>query len=227
MATNATAYNNPALPGATTQMGGIPGAASPSGLNPNLLGTGGTGGILGSLFGEVPGVSNPLASAQDAISGNRGNLQDLANLTYGTDTISNAAAATGLESNLPNYENMLGSAVQNTSSDLAGQLPQDVINQITQEGAERGIATGQGGNSPNANASMLQDLGLTSLDLQNTGMSNLSTLIGETPQGAQFNPASMFVTPEQEQSANQATQNAMAAPDPAASGIFSSIMSLI
>lgn len=226
MAANATAVTNPSLPGLTQEFQGIPGAGTLSGQNPNLLGTGGTGGFLGALFGQVPGVANPIASAAYAVSGNRGNLSNIANLTYGLDTIGNSAAPLGLEENLPDYSGMLGSATGNVSSELQGQLPQSVVNQITQEAAERGVATGQGPNSPNTNASLLQDLGLNSLNLEQTGQSNLSSLIGETPQGPQFNPATELVTPEQEQAANQAVQEALAAPDPGLSGGVSTLASL-
>lgn len=183
--------------------------------------------MLGSLYGQTPGVANPIASAATATRGNIGNLPGIANLTQGADIISNAAAPSGLEANLPGYEGMLGTATQNTASELAGQIPQDVVNQLSQEAAERGVATGQASGSPNENAALMKALGLTSLGQEQTGQSNLNTLINETPQGAQFDPASMFVTPNVEQAANQGVQNAMAAPDPGASGLFSSIMSFL
>ena len=216
---------NTAAPGSIASLLSGSGTASPG--STNIVGQEGTGGWLGSLFGGVPGVSNPTGSASEAIKGNLGNLTEIANLAQGVDTISNAAAPLGLESNLPGYESMLGTASANTQQELSGQLPQDVVNQITQEAAERGVATGQGAGSPNTNAAMLSALGLTSLGEEQTGASNLSTLIGETPQGAQFNPASMFVTPEEQQAADQAALDAEAAPDPALSGAFSSIMSMI
>lgn len=195
--------------------------------NPTLLSMGGTGGVLGSLYGQTPGVANPVASAKTATSGNIGNLPGIANLTQGTDAISNAGAASGLQQNLPGYESMLNQASTNTQQELSGQLPQDVVNQITQEAAERGVATGQGTNSQDTNSAMLSAMGQNSEQQMQTGQSNLNTLIGETPQGAQFNPASMFVTPTDEQAAQQGVQNAMAAPDPGASGLFSSIMSFL
>lgn len=215
--------NSTVLPGVNTNAGGIPGAAAGNTQPGTLVGTGGTGGFLGELFGQVPGVANPLASARESISGNRGNLQDIANLAYGTDTISAAGAALPFDMNLPGYQNMLNTASTNVQSDLQGQLPQDTVNQIEQLGAERGIATGQAGYSPNTNAAILKDLGLTSLNLQQTGMQGMEGLVGETPQGTQFNPSAEFVTPDQQQAAEQATQNALAAPDPALSGIMSAM----
>ena len=94
--------------------------------------------------------------------------------------------------NLPNYANMVGSRTQNIGQQLKGQLPQDVINQIGQQAAERGISGGSPG-SPNSNAAYLRALGLNSLQMQQQGNQNLSTAIGDTPVSPLFNPASMIV----------------------------------
>lgn len=196
---------------------------SPQGLS----GISGTGGTIGELYGQVPGVSNPIGSEQTALKGDIGNLTGSANLTQGTDIITAEGAQLPFNLNLPGYESMLGDASANTQQELEGEIPQDVQNQLATSAAERGVATGQGGNSPNTNAALLQALGLTSLGQQQQGQANLSTLIGETPTGASFNPASMYVTTPQQQQAEQASMNAQAAADPGASGIFSSIMSLI
>ena len=94
--------------------------------------------------------------------------------------------------NLPNYANMVGSRTENISQQLRGQLPQDVINQIGQQAAERGISGGSPG-SPNANAAYLRALGLNSLQMQQQGNQNLSTAIGDTPVAPLFSPGSMIV----------------------------------
>jgi len=97
--------------------------------------------------------------------------------------------------NLPDYANMVGKRSQNISSQLAGQVPDDVVNQIIQTGAERGILTGSA-MSPNANAAMLRALGLTSLGLQQQGSQNLTAAINDTPVPQLFNPASLIVPTE-------------------------------
>lgn len=53
-------------------------------------------------------------------------------------------------------------------SQLRGQLPTDVINQIAQRAAERGVATGSPG-GPGANAAYLAAIGRSSLDLVGQG----------------------------------------------------------
>lgn len=236
----------------------------------NLIGQSGTGGFLGSVYGQIPGVANPTSTASAATKGDIGDLTQVANLTQGEDTISAAGAALPFNMNLPGYESnltqdasnvgqelqgnvpgdpqfnsQLNSAATTTGQELNGQLPQDVVNQLTQQAAERGVAGGQGAGSPNENASLLQALGLNSLQEQQTGLSNLgtvqgdamapitagqsglSTLIGETPTGTAFNPASQAVTPTDEQAAVQAANTAAAAPDPGTSGLLSSIFSFL
>jgi hypothetical protein len=187
----------------------------------------GTGGVLGELYGQVPGVANPISSAAQSVSGNRQNLGNIANLTMGADSISASGAALPFDMNLPDYQGMLQTATGNTQQELSGQVPQDVQNLLAQQSAERGVATGEAPGSPNTNAAYLQALGLTSLGQQQTGMSNFDTLFGMTPTGAAYNPAASFVTPAQQQDAAQAAQTAQAAPNPTASGLFSSIMSMI
>lgn len=94
--------------------------------------------------------------------------------------------------NLPNFANMVGSRTENITQQLKGQLPQDVINQIGQQAAERGIATGSPG-SPNTNAAYLRALGLNSLQMQQQGNQNLSGAIADTPVPQLFNPMSLIV----------------------------------
>lgn len=80
--------------------------------------------------------------------------------------------------------------------ELSGQLPEDVIRQLQQQGAERGVATGTAG-SPNNNAAYLQALGLNSLQLEQTGESNLTAAEGRNPAAPIYNPATQLMTPEQ------------------------------
>jgi len=94
--------------------------------------------------------------------------------------------------NLPGYANMVGQRSANTQQMLQGQLPQDVISQITQQAAERGIMGGAP-TSPNANAAFLRSLGLNSLSMQQQGSQNLSQAISDTPVPELWNPASLYV----------------------------------
>lgn len=95
--------------------------------------------------------------------------------------------------NLPGYGTNTALRGQNTTSFLRGEVPADVVQQIQQRGAERGIATGIRGEGPNANASWLRALGLTSLGLQQQGSQQLSQSIQDTPVPELWNPMSLFV----------------------------------
>ena len=94
--------------------------------------------------------------------------------------------------NLPNYANMVGARSESTTQQLRGQLPDDVIRQIQQSAAERGISTGTSG-SPNNNAAYLRALGLNSLQMQQQGSQNLTASIADTPVPQLFNPMSLYV----------------------------------
>lgn len=93
--------------------------------------------------------------------------------------------------NLPGYANAVGQRMENTQQMLEGDLPQDVVNQIAQQSAERGV--GGGGVSPNSNAAYLRALGLNSLDMQMQGSKELSSAISDTPLAELWNPASLWV----------------------------------
>lgn len=94
--------------------------------------------------------------------------------------------------NLPGYASMVGQRSENTQSMLKGQLPQDVVNQITQRAAERGIGSGVSG-SNNSNSALLSALGLSSLDLMGKGSQQLTQSIADTPTPEIWNPAALLV----------------------------------
>lgn len=179
---------------------------------PNL--TGAPASNYSSPYGGIPQVPSPTFTAGGAIAGNTANLPGALNLAGQVNTFSNAQAVAPYTANLPGYAGMLAQASGNTGNLLQGQVPTDVWQQMAQGAAERGVGMGSPG-SPNANAAMLRALGLTSLGLQQQGLGNFQTLMGLTPVGQQFNPASMFVSPEQMQAAQTAANLYKAAPVPA------------
>jgi hypothetical protein len=135
----------------------------------------------------------------------------------GSQSTSQAIAAGQLAyGQLPGYAADITKIGGNISSELAGQLPGDVASQIAQAGAERGVSTGSPG-SPNSNASYLQALGLNSLQMQQTGMGNLSTTLAQLPGGNISQNPNFYVSPALQQQAattnanNQTEANAQAA----------------
>ena len=189
------------------------------------LGAGGGGGgatlpsgpvnYYNPAYGGVPTVPNPTATAGAANAGNAGNLPALEGTAGNLNTFNQGQIQGQYNMAIPNYAALTQTASGNAMSQLGGQVPQDVISQLLQGAAERGI-TGGMPESPNSNAAYLRALGLTSLGQQATGMSNLHQLTADAPVAPLFNPASMFVSPEQQQEAQFAANTFGAAPQPAA-----------
>lgn len=84
-------------------------------------------------------------------------------------------------SQLPQYEALSGQASGLAGSWMRGELAPDVISNIQRQAAERGIRTGVGPGSPNANAAYLQALGLTTQQLQQTGLQDYLQLLAQSP----------------------------------------------
>ena len=141
-------------------------------------------------FGSVPTVPNPITTASQAIAGNLGNLANIYNIVQGANPL-------------------IGKQRGVASEYLSGQVPDDVVNQILQRAAERGIATGSPG-SPNANAAYLRALGLTSLDLTGKGFDMASNL-GRDVYSME---SPFFVKPEDMQAAQLAANIYAASPNP-------------
>jgi len=160
-------------------------------------------------------LPQPQQTQAQAIGGNLANLGSLYGLASGITGNQNALAASGLRANLPGYQGMIGQSSQNIASLLKGQIPSDVLTQMQQQAAERGILTGSPG-SPNANAAYLRALGLTSLGLQQQGEGELTGAIQRTPQAQPFNMSAFLTSPEAQQQYGTAQALYNAAPDPAA-----------
>jgi len=78
---------------------------------------------------------------------------------------------------LPGYQQMMTTATGNTQSLLQGIIPADVQNQIQRTTAQQAMAGGFAGSGAAASLTA-RDLGLTSLQLQQTGQSQMTSLIG-------------------------------------------------
>lgn len=166
-------------------------------------------------YGGIPGVPNPAATGGAAIAGNLSNLASLYGMTGSLNRFSAGQAALPFDINLPGYRQMTAASSRNIQSMLSGQVPSDVLRQIEQTAAERGISRGIPG-GPNANAAMLRLLGLTSVGQQQAGEAAFTGAMARTPQGPQFNAASFLTTPEQQQAAQMAANIYGAAPVPRA-----------
>ena len=119
---------------------------------------------------------------------------------------------------LPGYHADLANIGKNITDETAGKLPQDVIDFMSQQGAERGVAIGSPG-SANANAELLGALGLSSLNLTNLGQQNLSSILPSLPGAAIANNPNFYVTPEQQYQSQLQQSIFAAAPNPYAAAM--------
>ena len=80
---------------------------------------------------------------------------------------------------------------------LAGKVPIDVLNQLGQQAAQRGVATGSP-TGANTNAAYLRALGLTSLDLMNQGQNQLTSALARNPAAPIYSAGELVTTPTQQ-----------------------------
>lgn len=165
--------------------------------------------------GGVPSVPNPAATQAAAVSANAAALPGLAQIAAMVNAFTQNQLMQMLRSSIPNYAALSQKQSGVIGSELSGEVPQDVVSQIIQRGAERGILTGAPG-SPNSSAAYLRALGLNSLGMMGQGVKDFSTQIAETPLGQPFDFTKLFVTPEQEQQAAMAANLYASAPVPSA-----------
>lgn len=132
----------------------------------------------------------------DAAKQNLAAAPDLTSLTDLINTLNRNAQTSANAARIPNNPALEQASSGNIANLLAGQIPADVINNLSQTAAERGVAMGSPG-SDNSNAGLLRALGLTSLDLQQLGQQNLSAADARNPGAPIFNPGSMLLTPGQ------------------------------
>lgn len=168
-----------------------------------------------ATYGGIPNVPNPTATQGQALAGDIGNLGKLYGLAGGINSLNENTLLGNLAKNIPGYTDLISKEAGVTGSELSGNLPQDVITELQQQAAERGIATGSPG-SPNANAAYLRALGLDSLQLQQQGFGDLGRMISQTPQAPLFDAQSFLVTPQQQQEAQLQSNIYRSAPVPAA-----------
>lgn len=97
---------------------------------------------------------------------------------------------------LPGFANMRDRITGVIDSKLRGELPRDVRNLLSRNAAEKGIAMGTSGSAFNE-YDELRNLGLTSLGIQNEGVSQGANWIRSMPQAPKMDFTSMFFSPQQ------------------------------
>lgn len=160
------------------------------------------GGVASSK--GVPGVAefkpvNPQDEQTKAIEGNISQLENVGKLSSGVTDIATKNLLTSLNQIQPGYSDMSGKVSTTINSYLAGQLPQDVIDQVKRTSAEAGILGGYGPDSGMGRSLTARDLGLNTLSLVDRGLSAAQSWMAQTNSMApKFDFTNMFITPAQQ-----------------------------
>lgn len=149
-----------------------------------------------SAWGNSSSQSNPNSFAASASRDNLTALPGIAQITQLINSINLTAQQASNAGRIPNGRGLESISSGGIGQALRGQLPQDVINLIGQQAAERGVMTGSP-MGPGSNASFLRSLGRTSLDMMGTGQNWLTQANARNPGAPLFDPSSMFITPSQ------------------------------
>jgi len=96
-----------------------------------------------------------------------------------------------LAQEIPGYQGGQAQRTQNALSELKGEIPLDVSQQVQRNTAAQAQDGGYGG-SPFSRALTARDLGQTSLDLTNLGGRNFASIIGSTPMAQRVTSGSLL-----------------------------------
>jgi hypothetical protein len=162
-------------------------------------------GFLGDLFGSKPTVPtwNNISldqSQTQAIGANQASLGSLETLGAGINSFNQQQLTELMNNIMPGFSASASTASKNIASELSGQIPTDVSNAIQSSDAAKALTGGFGGSGLSGNLTA-RDLGLTSLDLTNQGLSSLESWSGQIDKmfmPGQFNVSSMFISPQDE-----------------------------
>lgn len=127
---------------------------------------------------------------------NLANMGDISKLANAINQLNIQAQQAANAARIPGAAGLEQKSSSNIESALAGELPADVIYQIAQNAAQRGVATGAPGGA-NTSAAYLRALGLNSLDLQKQGQDMLTQAYARNPAAPIFDIASQLMTPAQ------------------------------
>jgi len=162
-------------------------------------------GVFQDTFGSKPTVpvwDNITLGGQQtkAINENIASLPSAEKLASGVSGFNQEQLTAMLNSIIPGWSGMSATAGKNMASELSGQIPTDVLQQIQSSSAAQSLTGGFGGSGMAGNLTA-KDLGLTSLNLTQTGQSELENWTGMVDKmfaPGQFNVSSMFVDPQTE-----------------------------
>jgi len=165
-------------------------------------------GATGTTMGTVPGststspsIVSPVTSPQftpvDLPAVPTNNPDWIKSMTEMVNQLNQQAQQKANEGRIPGGAGLEGQSSANIGSALKGGLPADVVYQLGQRAAERGVGTGNPYGA-STNADYLKSIGLNSLQMMNTGQDWLSAALGRNPAAPIFDPSKLIITPLQE-----------------------------
>lgn len=160
-------------------------------------------GLIGGLLKKKPDVPEfkPVDSGAEgaaAITANRSNFAGIKELAGQTNDFSQEQLMKALRGVVPDADKILGKASENTYSLLRGELPDDVESSVNRSSAAKAFSGGYGGSGAAKNLT-LRDLGLTSFQATQQGLSNAAMWLQtarQTMVAPQFDVTSMFISPQ-------------------------------
>lgn len=158
---------------------------------------------------------DPTAVQNAAISGDQASLGAATSLAGSTNTSAAQQSLAARNITQPGYSALAGNLSTDANNLAANpyQVPQSVVDQLSQYAAENNIGEGTGNASGFSQDNLLRSLGVNQLQYGQTNLglatSALSTLSGTAPNISPTSPLSFLLTPSQSLSAqtNNATQN--------------------
>lgn len=144
-----------------------------------------------------------------ATHGNIASFGDTSKLAAMTNQFNQEQLLQMLRTAIPDYDNIMQQGSSLVQSYMKGELPEDVRNQIGRTAAERSLAGGYAGSGMARNLEA-RDLGLTSLQLTQTGLSAAERwMSGATARAVpqMFDVTSMFISPQLQISTSFAESN--------------------
>lgn len=205
-----TMYNQLYGPGAKTGTTGGSVAGGASGVPSE--------GVLGGPYGWDPAyggrvsVPDPLATAKKAIAGNTENWALIQPLADKINTYNLGQVTDQYRQGIPGYDELVKQSSDNISKALKGDLD---YASLRNDAAALGIGSGTTG-SGFMDVNMLKQTERERQARQAYGEQALSGAVARMPRTPLYDPASMFLTPDQMQDALAAQYRYTAAPDPKA-----------
>ena len=189
-------------------MGAILGAAAIAGGS-SLI-----GGLLSK--GSKPKVPafKPIdfaAEQKQAIQQNIGSLESATELATKTTAAEQSQLEAQLRRAIPGYDQLISQAGKNIGANLRGEVSMDVQSQLQRSAAGRALGGGYGAGSGAGRNLSARDFGLTSMQIQNQGLSQAQNFIQQQRtfgMAQPFSISSMFITPGQRIGAMQQQQTA-------------------